>query len=93
MTLIQPDKFTFFPTELGYIESADGERREVRYIAHMKKGVLLSEAREELYEMFPSTYCQHSYDCCGNFYGGGPSDIIYLGSRGVAFSRVWTLNV
>ncbi len=23
---------------------------------------------EKIHEMFPETHCQHSYDCCGNWY-------------------------
>ena len=52
----------------------------------------LAEVEEDMSTLFPSEHCQHSYDCCGNWY---PSRgyILERESDMVLVSQPWTLNV
>lgn len=50
------------------IEDEDGEAFTMISYFHVDRETTDEEVKEWVADNFPSRHCQHSYDCCANFY-------------------------
>lgn len=74
-----------------YTHENDGETWVARIELYVG-GAIVTRVQEWLDDNYPSSYCQHSHDCCGNFYASKAQIKFFDGNRCVVEQRA-NLNI